>query len=77
MEQEIEEAGKAWYSMEGKENDVVISSRVRLCRNLANFPFPEKFRGDDESRVEAIIMDAFRKVPAFEGCRSILRNWAC
>ncbi len=71
MEQEIEEAGKAWYSMEGKENDVVISSRVRLCRNLANFPFPEKFRGDDESRVEAIIMDAFRKVPAFEGYRSI------
>ena len=71
MEHGIDEAGKAWYSTEGKENDVVLSSRLRLCRNLANFPFPERFRGDDENRVQAIIMDALRKIPAFESYRSI------
>ena len=31
-----------WYLQSGKESDVVISSRVRLARNLAEFPFETK-----------------------------------
>ena len=31
-----------WYLQNGKDSDVVISSRIRLARNLADFPFKEK-----------------------------------
>lgn len=50
-----------WYLRTGPEEDVVVSTRVRLARNLANFPFPDKFRGDDAQRVQAIVFDAFSR----------------
>ena len=28
-----------WYLQNGKESDVVISTRIRLARNLSGFPF--------------------------------------
>ena len=31
-----------WYLQNGKDSDVVISSRIRLARNLADFPFRKK-----------------------------------
>ncbi|MBQ7202589.1 MAG: ATP--guanido phosphotransferase [Eubacterium sp.] len=31
-----------WYSNDGKNSDVVLYSRVRLARNLADSPFPAK-----------------------------------
>lgn len=32
-----------WYLQNGKDSDVVISSRVRLARNLDAYPFPNQF----------------------------------
>ncbi len=32
----------AWYTENGKLQDVVISTRVRFARNLENYPFPER-----------------------------------
>ncbi|MNW50747.1 ATP:guanido phosphotransferase [compost metagenome] len=29
-----------WMSQEGKESDIVISTRVRIARNLMHQPFP-------------------------------------
>ena len=31
-----------WYQEAGEQNDVVISTRVRLARNLEGYPFPDK-----------------------------------
>jgi protein-arginine kinase len=31
-----------WYLQNGKDSDVVISSRIRFTRNLAEFPFETK-----------------------------------
>lgn len=31
----------AWYLEDGPESDVVISSRIRLARNVRGYPFPE------------------------------------
>ena len=56
------ENGLPWFTYSGKDRDVVISSRVRLARNLANFPFPLRFQRDDRERVQAIIFDAFSKI---------------
>ena len=51
-------ASDAWYSYEGPENDVVLSTRVRLARNLANYPFPGNFRGDDARQVQTLVFDS-------------------
>lgn len=48
-----------WFSMPGNYDDVVISSRARLSRNLADFPFPVKMTADDRSRVKSLVYDAF------------------
>ena len=52
-ESETNLSSDAWYAFKGPENDVVLSTRVRLARNLANFPFPGKFKDDDAFRVQA------------------------
>lgn len=50
-----------WYSLPGPLSDVVCSTRVRLARNLADFPFPGHFKSDDSVRVQTLIFDAFLK----------------
>ena len=39
-----------WLRGSGPDSDIVISSRIRLARNLAQFPFPS--RADDSIRAE-------------------------
>lgn len=39
-----------WLRGSGPDSDIVISSRIRLARNLAQFPFPN--RADDSVRAE-------------------------
>lgn len=51
----------SWFSVEGRDSDVVLSTRVRLARNLANFPFPNHFNSDDGVRVQSLVFDAFSK----------------
>ena len=48
-----------WYLRNGFDNDVIISTRARFARNLANFPFVPNFRGDDKERIQSLIFDAF------------------
>ncbi|MBR0542699.1 MAG: protein arginine kinase [Clostridia bacterium] len=39
-----------WYIGEGDHNDIVISTRIRLARNLADYPFPSRL--DNKSKIE-------------------------
>lgn len=41
-----------WLRGTGPESDIVVSSRIRLARNLAQFPFPQ--RSDDSTRTEIV-----------------------
>jgi protein arginine kinase len=41
----------AWFSGRGPEADVVISSRVRLARNLADLPFPGRASLEERSEI--------------------------
>lgn len=43
-----------WLRGAGPESDIVVSSRIRLARNLAQFPFPN--RADDATRSETAAM---------------------
>lgn len=49
----------SWFADEGMDTDVVLSTRVRLARNLTDFPFPEFMKNDSDERVRTIIFDAF------------------
>lgn len=46
-----------WYLQNGKDSDVVISSRVRLARNLEEVPFPTKFSKEQAKEVLKIIKE--------------------
>jgi len=48
-----------WLEPAAPEGDVVISSRVRLARNLSGFPFPK--RASDPQRHE--VLEAVRRTP--------------
>lgn len=51
-------SNNAWYALTGPDSDVVLSTRIRLARNLANFPFPKKLQGNDAQRIQSIVFDA-------------------
>jgi protein arginine kinase len=42
-----------WLRGVGPESDIVISSRIRLARNLADFPFLSRATDSDRAAIEA------------------------
>ena len=47
-----------WYHLTGEDGDVVVSTRVRLARNLANFPFPDRLGPEERRQVCEMVRDA-------------------
>ena len=41
-----------WYLQNGKDSDVVVSSRIRLARNFNNIPFTTKFSKEQAQEVK-------------------------
>ena len=55
----------AWYDKKGKDNDIVVSSRIRFARNIADYPFdsvidPTSCREIIE-KVTNVLGDSFEK----------------
>ena len=42
-----------WYLQNGKNSDVVISTRVRLARNIKGFNFENKCKNEDKKQILA------------------------
>lgn len=57
-----------WYLGEGEQSDVVLSTRIRLARNLAEYPFPARLDTKSRIAVNEIVRDA---VPAAAGLKYI------
>ncbi len=57
-----------WYLGEGEQSDVVISTRIRLARNLKQYPFPARLDTKSRLAVNEVIRKA---VPAAAGLRYI------
>lgn len=55
-------SGEAWFTEDGPESDIVLSTRIRLARNLADFTFPSTLKPDDAERVQALVFDAFSHI---------------
>lgn len=49
-----------WYNSQGKNSDVVVSSKIRLARNLADAPFPCKMSNDIRKSVSKKIFAAVK-----------------
>jgi protein arginine kinase len=46
-----------WMRGSGPESDIVISSRIRLARNLADFPFVGRASEVDRTRIETMLRE--------------------
>ncbi len=49
---------KKWYEKNGAEGDVVISTRVRLARNLEKYPFPARCSNELRQQIAEKVKDA-------------------
>ena len=52
---ELAKTSGEWLRGSGPESDIVISSRVRLARNLADFPFIARATDADRGEIERIL----------------------
>ena len=54
---------KKWYEKSGAEGDVIISTRIRLARNLRTCPFPSRMNAEDRERVISAVQIAIETSP--------------
>lgn len=47
-----------WYIEKGDQGDIVLSTRIRLARNLDDYPFPAKLDAAGKNKVNTIIKQA-------------------
>jgi protein arginine kinase len=47
-----------WVSGEGPESEVVLSSRIRLARNLDNFPYPNRASKEEKKKITSKVVEA-------------------
>jgi protein arginine kinase len=51
-----------WLRGSGPESDIVISTRIRLARNLAAFPFTNRSSAHQKAEIEALLRDRIAKL---------------
>lgn len=59
FDQFMKQALSAWMSQQGPDGDIVLSSRVRLARNLATVPFPAMASVDELHKVIQTVKQQF------------------
>jgi len=57
LEKFLNTAVSSWMSQEGPDSDIVLSSRIRLARNIQDFQFPTVFTNEEAQE----IVDLFEK----------------
>ena len=53
-----------WLRGTGPESDIVVSSRIRLARNLADFPFPMRAEETVRREINAVLRDQISDLKA-------------
>ncbi|GIX04330.1 MAG: protein-arginine kinase [Planctomycetaceae bacterium] len=51
-----------WLRGTGPESDVVVSSRIRLARNLARYPFPSRCSDSTRAEIEALLHEQIERL---------------
>ena len=60
-----------WYIQSGEQGDVVLSTRIRLARNLDAYPFPDKLDAQGKKEVSALIRDTVLSAVPDMGLRCV------
>lgn len=50
-----------WYLENGEQGDIVVSTRIRLARNIEDYPFPWRLTESGRQKVCGVIRDAVLK----------------
>lgn len=58
----LTEKSGEWLRGTGPESDIVISSRIRLARNLAAFPFTNRSTPHQKAEIETLLKDKLAKL---------------
>lgn len=56
-----ENNAKKWYYQSGPEGDVVLSTRIRLARNLSSLPFPGNMSREQRVRMLDAVREAMKE----------------
>lgn len=51
-----------WYQSEGPDNGIVLSSRIRLARNLVDFPFHSKISFEQREHLNEKVASALKNI---------------
>ena len=60
-----------WMRGTGPESDIVISSRIRLARNLADFPFIRRCSDEDRISIERTVRARMESLDGWENINYI------
>ena len=63
----LPDGGVRWLDASGPNSDVVISTRIRLARNVSGYAFTGRAREGERLRMLAQVRDALGAVPALSG----------
>ncbi|MFE8703799.1 protein arginine kinase [Cytobacillus sp. FJAT-54145] len=63
LERFINQAISSWMSSEGPDSDIVLSSRIRLARNISKYKFPTLFSNEE---AKAVVEDVVESVKNLE-----------
>ena len=63
LEHFLNQALSSWMNEEGPDSDIVLSSRIRLARNIDQFKFPYAFSNEEASEVIETIKNRVEEVP--------------
>ena len=64
-----------WLNAEGKNDDIVISSRVRLARNIKDIPFPDKLSDEKGKEIVEMINDSILDLPEYKDKFKTTKLW--
>src|SRR5579864_3952518 len=60
----LPDGGVVWMDASGEHSDIVLSTRIRLARNVEGFAFTGRARDGERLRVLAQVRDAAQDVPS-------------
>jgi protein arginine kinase len=63
----LPDGGARWLDASGEHSDIVLSTRIRLARNIEGFAFTGRARDGERLRVLAQVRDAASRISSLEG----------
>ncbi|WP_163102725.1 protein arginine kinase [Peribacillus alkalitolerans] len=61
LERFIEKAVSSWMNGEGPNSDIVLSTRIRLARNLKDFLFPTIYSHEEAGKIVSLLEENMRE----------------